>query len=131
MSILYQNSHLLGQLETEMLYINANERVGIEVFRSVIYDTLKANGLRYSDQRERVLKILYAQSYPVSIEFLVNRLSEINVSASSATVSRHIKFFDSIGLLIVIKKTPKGYLLKKSIESGDAEVVHYDFSKSP
>lgn len=111
-----------------MLYINANERVGIEVFRRVIYDTLKANGLRYSDQRERVLKILYAQSYPVSIDFLVNRLREMNLSASSSTVSRHIKFFDSIGMLITVKKTPKGYLLKKSIESIDVEVVHHDFS---
>ncbi|MBN2815182.1 MAG: transcriptional repressor [Campylobacterales bacterium] len=113
-----------------MLYINAKERAGIEVFRSLIYTKIKEEGLRYSDQRERVLKILYEQNYPVSIEYLLTKLRESNVGASYATVSRHIKFFDSLEILITVNKTPKGYLLKKSIENQDTDVVHYAFKKT-
>lgn len=91
------------------------ERMDIELYRSIIYARLKEKKQRYSDQRERVLKILYSLNYPVSIEYLTNKLSESNCSASPSTVSRHLKFFDSLDMLITVQKTPKGYLLKKSI----------------
>lgn len=106
-----------------MLYINAKERAEIELFRSLIYAKLKADKLRYSDQRERVLKVLYRQNYPVSIDFLVNQLSEAGAKASYATIMRHIKFFEALELLIVVNKIPRGYLLKKSVESSQVEVL--------
>ncbi|MDD2905511.1 MAG: transcriptional repressor [Sulfurimonas sp.] len=110
-----------------MLYINAKERVGIEVFRLAIYNTLKEKNLRYSDQRERVLKILYTQNYPISIDCLVSKLKENGVTASYTTTLRHLKFFDTLDLLITVQKIPKGYLLKKSIDNDEVEVVNYRF----
>jgi len=110
-----------------MLYINSKDRASIETFRLVVYDHLKVNKLRYSDQRERVLKILYSQHYPVSIDYLVKKLNEHSLGAGHATVSRHIKFFDNLDMLITVTKTPKGYLLKKDIDSSEVEVVNHEF----
>jgi len=110
-----------------MLYIKQTERISIDSFRTVIYKHIKENRLRYSDQRERVLKILYAQSYPVSTEFLVKRLNEQSLGAGYATVSRHLKFFENLNMLLVVKKKPKGYLLKKSVDDSDIEVVSHLF----
>jgi len=107
-----------------MLYVNAKERSDIKVFRALIYNKIKSEGLRYSDQRERVLKILYEQNYPVSIEFLVKKLGEVSASANYATVARHIKFFESLEMLLVVNKTPKGYLLKESVSDADVDVLH-------
>jgi len=106
-----------------MLYINAKDREGLSVFRSKIYNYLKQNKLRYSDQREKVLKILHEQSYPVSIEYLVSKLNEDSKSVGYATVSRHIKFFEKLDMLLIVNKIPKGYLLKKDIDCDDIEVV--------
>jgi len=106
-----------------MLYINTKEREPLSVFRNVIYNHLKQNKLRYSDQRERVLKILHEQSYPVSIEYLVNKLNENSSGAGYATVSRHMKFFEKLDMLIIVNKVPKGYLLKKDLNTDDLEVV--------
>ncbi|DAB29679.1 MAG TPA: hypothetical protein CFH84_08230 [Sulfurimonas sp. UBA12504] len=111
-----------------MLYINAKERAGIEVFRLAIYNTLKEKNLRYSDQRERVLKILYTQNYPVSIDYLVSKLSENGSTASNTTISRHLKFFDTLDMLVIVQKIPKGYLLKKSIDNNEVEVVNCDIT---
>ena len=110
-----------------MLYINQKERDPLDSFRSVIYNYLKENRLRYSDQRERVLKILYSQSYPVSTEFLVKKLNEQTLGVGYATVSRQLKFFEDLNILIVVKKAPKGYLLKKNIDCSDIEVITHDF----
>ena len=106
-----------------MLYINSKEREPLSVFRSKIYNYLKQNKLRYSDQREKVLKILHEQSYPVSIEYLVSKLNEDSKSVGYATVSRHMKFFEKLDMLVVVNKVPKGYLLKKDIDCDDVEVV--------
>ncbi|QFR50002.1 hypothetical protein FJR48_09805 [Sulfurimonas lithotrophica] len=106
-----------------MLYINAKNREKLSVFRNVIYNHLKQNKLRYSDQRERVLKILHEQSYPVSVEYLVNKLNENSSNVGYATVSRHIKFFDELDMLIIVNKIPKGYLLKKDIDCDYVEVI--------
>ena len=113
-----------------MLYINSNERKSIETFRLVLYNHIKENRLRYSDQRERVLKILYAQHYPVSVDYLVKKLNEHSSGAGYATVSRHIKFFQKLDMLIIINKTPKGYLLKRSTDSSDVEVVNHEFKST-
>ena len=109
-----------------MLYINSNDRASIESFRMLVYSHLKENRLRYSDQRERVLKILYAQHYPVSVDFLVKRLNEQSLGAGYATVSRHIKFFEKLDMLITVKKTPKGYLLKQSVNNSEVEVLNHE-----
>jgi Fe2+ or Zn2+ uptake regulation protein len=106
-----------------MLYINTKERESLSSFRSKIYNYLKQNKLRYSDQREKVLKVLHEQSYPVSIEYLVSRLNEDAKSVGYATVSRHIKFFEKLDMLIVVNKIPKGYLLKKDVDCDDIEVL--------
>jgi len=79
-----------------MLYINSNDRDSLDTFRLLVYDHIKENKLRYSDQRERVLKILYFQHYPVSINFLVKKLNEQTLGAGYATVSRHIKISDNV-----------------------------------
>ena len=106
-----------------MLYINTKEREPLSVFRSKIYSYLKQNKLRYSDQREKVLKVLHELSYPVSIEYLVTKLNEDSKSIGYATVARHIKFFEKLDMLITINKVPKGYLLKKNIDCDDIEVL--------
>lgn len=108
-----------------MLYINSKERDSIESFRMVAYNHIKENKLRYSDQRERVLKILYSQNYPVSVDFLVRKLNEQTLGAGYATVSRQLKFFEKLDMLIVVKKAQKGYLLKKSIDNNEVEVVNF------
>ncbi len=110
-----------------MLYINSKDRDSIESFRMLVYNHLKENKLRYSDQRERVLKILYAQHYPVSVDFLVKSLNEQTLGAGYATVSRHIKFFEKLDILITVAKTPKGYLLKKSVDNSEVEVISHEF----
>ncbi len=106
-----------------MLYINEKDREDIDVYRSVMYDYIKENKLKYSDQRERVLKILYAEHYPVSTDYLVKKLNEKTLGAGYATVSRHLKFFEKLDMLIIVKKTQKGYLLKASIDVSDIEVI--------
>lgn len=111
-----------------MLYICAKKRSPLSKFRTAIYDHIKKHKLRYSDQRERVLKILYAQSYPVSIEFIATKLKEERVGAGYATVCRHLKFFEELELLIVVNKVPKGYLLKEDIDCEDVEVLQGDAS---
>lgn len=111
-----------------MLYISQKKRAKLSKFRTAIYDYIKKNGLRYSDQRERVLKILYTQSYPVSVEFISKKLAEEKIGAGYATVSRHIKFFEELGLLISVNKIPKGYLLKKDIDCNEVEVLQSDLA---
>lgn len=115
-----------------MLYVNQKERDPLDEFRAVIYKYLKENKLRYSDQRERVLKILYSQSYPVSTEFLVQKLNEQTLGAGYATVSRQLKFFEKLNMLIIIQKAPKGFLLKKSIDDAgiDVDVISFSYKKN-
>ncbi|SFV54266.1 hypothetical protein MNB_SM-4-338 [hydrothermal vent metagenome] len=91
-----------------------------------MYNYIKENKLRYSDQRERVLKIMYTQNYPVSVDFLVKKLNEQTLGAGYATVARHLKFFDKLDMLIVVAKSQKGYLLKKSVNNCNVEVVSHD-----
>lgn len=105
-----------------MIYVSAKERKSIDIYRKVIYNYIKENSLKYSDQRERVLKILYTQHYPVSVDFLVKKLSDEKFGASYATVSRHMKFFEKLDMLIVVKKAQKGYLLSADIDDSDIEV---------
>ncbi len=88
----------------------------------LVYNHIKENRLRYSDQRERVLKILYAQHYPVSVDYLVKSLNEQTLGAGYATVSRHVKFFEKLDMLITVPKIPKGYLLKKSVDTSEIDV---------
>lgn len=104
-----------------MLYISAKERASIEVYRTAMYSYIKKNRLKYSDQRERVLKVLYTQNYPISVESLVKKLNEETLGAGYATVSRHLKFFEKLNMLIVVNKTQKGYLLKANIDRSDIE----------
>ncbi len=113
-----------------MLYINSNERAHINTFRMFIYNYMKENKLRYSDQRERVLKVLYAQNHPVSIDYLVKKLNEQTLGAGYATVSRQVKFFEKLDMLIVVHKTKRGYLLKKEVDSSDIEVINQEFKTS-
>lgn len=109
-----------------MLYINSKDRASISLFRTRMYNYIKENKLRYSDQRERVLKIMHMQNYPVSVDFLVKKLNKQTLGASYATVSRHIKLFEKLDMLIVVLKSQKGYLLKKSVKNCDVEVLNYD-----
>lgn len=111
-----------------MFYISSTDRVCIDIFRKYIYNYLKDNKLKYSDQRERVLKILHSQNYPVSINFLVKKLNEETEGAGYATVSRHIKFFQKIDLLISINKTKNTYLLKKNLDDIKFESNHQTIS---
>lgn len=100
-----------------MLYINLKSRAKLNVFRNVLYSHMKEHRLRYTDQRERVLKVLYEQSYPVDIKSLVAKLNEQTLGASYATVIRNVKLFEKLGLLIVTNKVHKEYLLKKEIRT--------------
>jgi len=66
----------------------------------------------------------------VSIEYILTKLSESKFIANYSTISRHMKFFEALDLLIVVHKTAKGYLLKKSIEDEDMEVINHGFKKT-
>ncbi|MEA3521670.1 MAG: hypothetical protein U9R50_01710 [Campylobacterota bacterium] len=99
-----------------MLQIDPKNRDDLKVFREQLYTHLRNNKLRYSDQRERVLKMLYMQSSPLNIEILTRKLNEnMPKAASYPTVARHINFFNKLGWLIVINKIHKQYLLKERI----------------
>ncbi len=110
-----------------MLYINPKERDPLACFRKALYDHLKENRKRYSDQRELVLKLLHEQSHPVSIDYLTRQLSDGKKSAGYATVCRHVNFFAEMGWLIVIDRVKKGYLLKKECLY-DGEVIDIEIS---
>ena len=111
-----------------MLYISSKDRDSIDIFRTVMYDYMKKNRLKYSDQRERVLKILYAQHYPVSVDFLVKKLNEQTLGVGYATVSRQLKFFEKLDMLIIVPKSQKGYLLKAEADTSNIEVVNLNIS---
>jgi len=106
-----------------VLYINPKSRVPLESFRTKLYHHIKKNNLRYSDQRERVLKILYSQSHSVSIEYLVNKLNEETSGAGYTTVLRHLKLFKDLGMLRVLEKTQKSYILNENIFINDSYLI--------
>lgn len=97
-----------------MICIDPAQRSGLKVFRCCLYRYLKENRLRYSDQRERVLKTLYMQRHPATIDRLVRILNEQEMKASYPTVARHINFFNKLGWLKVIGKVHREYLLVQS-----------------
>jgi Fe2+ or Zn2+ uptake regulation protein len=103
-----------------MPYIDPKEREPLSGFRKVLYGYLKERRLRYSDQRERVLKLLYVQECPLSIDAIARQLNEEQPKAAGyATVSRHIRFFQELGWLDVCEKPRRGYLLKKKVNTCD------------
>ncbi len=112
-----------------MLYQDVNKRKSLKVFRECLYSYIKANALRYSDQRERVLKVLYKQSYPMTIDKILRILNNDNVKAASyPTVVRHINFFNRLGWLRVVDRPQKEYLLAEippQYEEGRYEVSDY------
>lgn len=100
--------------------IDPKEREPLAGFRKVLYRYLKERRLRYSDQRERVLKLLYMQERPLSIDAIARQLNEAQPKAAGyATVSRHIRFFRELGWLDVCEKPRRGYLLKKEVTTCD------------
>lgn len=108
-----------------MLYVNAKSRAKIELFRATLYNHLKEKKKRYSDQRERILKVLYEQSRPVSVDFIVKRISASSHAAVGvATVYRNIKLFEELGMLHIVHKVQKGYLLKRDIDCDEVEVIN-------
>ena len=111
-----------------MLYVSKNDRAPIDDFRKYIYKHLKENKLKYSDQREMVLKILHSQNYPVSVDFLVNKLNEETEGIGYATVSRHLKFFQKLNILITVNKTKNSYLLKKCFDGMEIKPTHQNLS---
>jgi Fe2+ or Zn2+ uptake regulation protein len=99
-----------------MNYIEPKEREPLSGFRKVLYRHLKERRLRYSDLRERVLKLLYAQERPLGIDAIARQLNDAQPKAAGyATVSRHIRFFQELGWLEICEKPRRGYLLKKSV----------------
>ncbi|MEA2110796.1 MAG: transcriptional repressor [Campylobacterota bacterium] len=113
-----------------MIYISPKQRKSLSVFRESLYKHLKEHDLRYSDQREQVLKILYKQSCPTTIDKLVLILSsEYRKSASYPTVARHVNFFREMGWLQVANKSHKEYILVKvppNYEENIYEMDDYD-----
>lgn len=92
-----------------MVWINPQKRSPLKEFHSALYSYIRANNKRYSDRREQVLKVLYTQSVPLSIDTILKRLGEEHPEVGYATVARHIHFFDRLGWLHVSKRK---YLLK-------------------
>lgn len=75
---------------------------------------MKKNNLRYSKQREDVLKTLHSLSSPVTAEKLTELISEDSYSAASyPTIIRHINFYKEICWLTVINRVHKRYILVK------------------
>jgi Fe2+ or Zn2+ uptake regulation protein len=98
-----------------MLRITKTEREALKEFREALYAYLKARDLRYSDQRERVLKQLYLQSYPQSVAHLTERINEEgSQEIGYATVARHVNFFKALGWLRIVNGRTRKYLLVKS-----------------
>ena len=92
-----------------MIWINPQNRQPLEEFHRILYAYLKATDRRYSDQRERVLKLLYLQASPLSTGAIYRRLKEEYPDIGYATVARHLLFFNQIGWLHVFQRR---YLLK-------------------
>jgi Fe2+ or Zn2+ uptake regulation protein len=104
-----------------MLRITNKERVALKEFREALYVYLKAHELRYSDQRERVLKQLYLQSYPQSVAYLTDKISEEEAQEIGyATVARHVNFFKALGWLRTVNGRTRKYLLVKAPEEAMA-----------
>jgi Fe2+ or Zn2+ uptake regulation protein len=100
-----------------MLRITKTERETLQMFREALYTYLKAHDLRYSDQRERVLKQLYLQSYPQSVAYLMSKINgEGSQEIGYATVARHVNFFKTLGWLRIVNGRTRKYLLIKSPE---------------
>jgi len=97
-----------------MSEIAPKSRVSIVEFRNKLYAHLKEHNLRYSDQRERILKLLYLQSTALDVDGITRKLnSEKPKSASYATVLRQMKFFADLGFVYV--SSQNRYLLKQSL----------------
>lgn len=98
-----------------MLSMNPEGRDSIYTFYSKLDTRLKIGELRHSGLRERILRMFHAQRHPVSVYTLVGLLKEEDEKrANYSSVVRHVKFFNEIGWLKVVKKSRREYLLVRS-----------------
>ena len=97
-----------------MLHVEPILRMSISEFRAKLYAYIKENKLRYSDQRERILKLLHTQDEALDVDSITRKLNAQKIkSASYATVLRQMQFFDDLGFVHVSDK--REYLLKERI----------------
>ncbi len=97
-----------------MINIDVTKRSPILLFKKYLYQYMKENNLRYSQQRERVLKTLHELSTPVTSEELMEIINkEGYLAISYATTVRHINFYKEIGWITVVNKVHRQYILIK------------------
>ena len=58
-----------------MLYVNTQERSPLILYKKYLYKYIKKNDLRFSEQREQVLKTLHGLSNPITIEALTELIN--------------------------------------------------------
>lgn len=97
-----------------MIYIDSSERSPIILFKQYLYQYMKSRGLKYSQQREEVLKMLHRLSKPVTAQGLMELVNQEGYSVVSYTTTvRHINFYREVGWITVVNKVHKQYILVK------------------
>jgi Fur family ferric uptake transcriptional regulator len=76
---------------------------------------VKEKGLKYSIQREDILKVLFVSATHLSPEEIYNKVKKINKNIGLATVYRALSFLEKEGLInsISVKEEGKKYELNK------------------
>jgi len=98
-----------------MLYVNTQERSPLILYKKYLYKYIKKNDLRFSEQREQVLKTLHGLSNPITIEALTELINREGYPIISYTTTvRHVNFYRDIGWITVVNKVHKQYILVKT-----------------
>ncbi|WP_281950999.1 Fur family transcriptional regulator [Nitrosophilus kaiyonis] len=68
-------------------------------YKDRLKEIVKSKGLKYSTQREEILKVLYNSNKHLSPEEIYNEVKKINPSIGLATVYRALSFLENEGLV--------------------------------
>ncbi|HIE34729.1 MAG TPA: transcriptional repressor [Campylobacterales bacterium] len=68
-------------------------------YKEKLKDIVKSKGLKYSTQREIILKVLFSSKDHLSPEDILERVKKINKNIGLATVYRALSFLEKEGLI--------------------------------
>ena len=70
-----------------------------EDYKEKLKEIVKSKGLKYSTQREEILKVLYNSKEHLTSEEIYNKVKKINRNIGLATVYRALAFLEEQGLI--------------------------------
>jgi len=70
-----------------------------EEYKEKLKDIVKSKGLKYSTQREEILKVLYNSNKHLTPEEIYHEVKKINSGIGLATVYRALSFLENEGLV--------------------------------